>query len=137
MSSTRTLLLPRYVVPVRPRGEVLHDHGVLVENGRITGCWPRAEALKRAGDAERVALDTHALIPGLVNTHTHAAMNLLRGWADDLDLQVWLNEHIWPAERRWVGPEFVRDGSELALAEMIRGGQTCFNDNYFFPEVTA
>lgn len=137
MNRQRVLLLPRHVVPVRPRGEVLHGHGVLVEDGRITGCWPRSEAIGRAGDAERVDLDSHALIPGLINTHTHAAMNLLRGWADDRDLQVWLNEHIWPAERRWVGPEFVRDGSRLAIAEMIRGGQTCFNDNYFFPEVTA
>jgi 5-methylthioadenosine/S-adenosylhomocysteine deaminase len=85
----------------------------------------------------RVELPHHVLLPGLMNMHAHSAMTLLRGYADDLDLNVWLNEHIWPAEKRWLGEEFVADGVRLAMAEMLRGGTTFFNDNYFFPEVTA
>jgi 5-methylthioadenosine/S-adenosylhomocysteine deaminase len=76
-------------------------------------------------------------MPGFINNHTHAAMSLLRGLADDLPLMTWLNDHIWPAEKKWVSDTFVEAGSELAIAEMIRGGTTCFNDMYFFPEATA
>ena len=82
-------------------------------------------------------LDGHLLIPGLVNAHTHAAMTLLRGLADDLPLHDWLNGHIWPAESHWVNEEFVHDGTQLAMAEMLRSGTTCFNDMYYFPDVTA
>ena len=77
------------------------------------------------------------LIPGLVNAHTHAAMTLFRGLADDLPLDAWLRERIWPVERRFVSAEFVRDGTELAIAEMLRAGITCFSDQYFFPEIVA
>ena len=79
----------------------------------------------------------HVVIPGLINAHTHAAMSLLRGFASDMPLEKWLNEHIWPAEKKWVSEEFVKDGVELAIGEMLRTGVTCFNDMYFFPEVTA
>jgi len=82
-------------------------------------------------------LDEHALIPGLVNAHVHNPMTLMRGLADDLPLMRWLQEHIWPAEAKAIGPEFVRDGIELAIAEMLRGGTTCCNENYFFPDVQA
>jgi 5-methylthioadenosine/S-adenosylhomocysteine deaminase len=82
-------------------------------------------------------LPEHALIPGLVNSHTHNPMVLMRGLADDLPLMTWLNEHIWPAEGRVMGPEFVRDGIELAIAEMLRGGTTCCNENYLFPDAQA
>ncbi len=85
----------------------------------------------------RTALPAHALIPGLVNAHTHAAMTLFRGLADDLPLMRWLNDHIWPAEQKWVSDTFVRDGTRLAVAEMIRGGTTCFNDMYFYPDEAA
>ena len=95
---------------------------------------PAAEALARFAQYERISLPAHALIPGLVNAHTHAAMTLMRGLADDLPLMRWLEEHIWPAEKRHVSPEFVRDGTLAACAEMLRGGITCFNDMYFFPE---
>jgi 5-methylthioadenosine/S-adenosylhomocysteine deaminase len=135
--STTTLILPRYLVPVRPRGLVLEDHAVVLNADRIENVLPADQALSKYSSAQRIILSGHALIPGLMNMHTHSAMSLLRGYADDLDLQVWLNEHIWPAEKRWMGPEFVRDGVRLAMAEMIRGGTTFFNDNYFFPEVTA
>ena len=127
----------RWVVPVEPEGVTLADHAVVIADGRIAALAPREEALARHPEAEHVALERHVLIPGLVNAHTHAAMTLLRGLADDLPLMDWLREHIWPAEARWVSEAFVHDGTLLALAEMIRAGTTCFNDMYFFPEVTA
>jgi 5-methylthioadenosine/S-adenosylhomocysteine deaminase len=95
---------------------------------------PIAEAAQRCAGYERVDLPGHALIPGLVNAHTHAAMSLLRGIADDLPLMRWLQEHVWPAESRHVSPQFVKDGTLIACAEMLRGGVTCMNDMYFFPE---
>jgi 5-methylthioadenosine/S-adenosylhomocysteine deaminase len=79
----------------------------------------------------------HALIPGLINAHTHAAMSLFRGLSDDIALMDWLQNHIWPAESRWVNEDFVQCGTELAVAEMLRSGTTCFNDMYFFPDITA
>lgn len=132
----RQILLPRWLVPVQPEGVVLENHAVVVANGRIEAIVPAAE-LEENTDSERVHLPSHALIPGLVNCHTHAAMSLMRGMADDLPLMRWLEEHIWPAEQRWVEADFVRAGTELAIAEMLRGGTSCFNDNYFFPDVTA
>jgi 5-methylthioadenosine/S-adenosylhomocysteine deaminase len=104
---------------------------------RIVAVLPVAEARGRYASAPRVELPTHALVPGLINLHTHAAMALLRGIADDLPLKAWLTEHIWPAEARHVSPEFVEAGTLVAAAEMLRGGTTCFHDMYFFPEAAA
>ncbi len=128
---------PRWVVPVEPHGVVLEDHAVVVDGDRIVAVLPRAEARARYAPRERVELGEHVLIPGLVNAHVHNPMTLMRGLADDLPLMRWLKEHVWPAEARVLGPEFVRDGVELAIAEMIRGGTTCCNENYFFPDVQA
>ena len=113
---------------------MLAEHAVAVRDGKIEAVLPAASAEARFGDYERVVLGEHALIPGLVNAHTHAAMTLMRGLADDLPLMRWLEGHIWPAEKRHVSPQFVHDGTLLACAEMLRGGITCFNDMYFFPE---
>ena len=129
-----TLILPRWVVPVEPDGVVLEHTAVVVRDARIEALLPAAEARQYFNAADVVELPEHALIPGLVNAHTHAAMALMRGLADDLPLMRWLNEHIWPVEARHVTPEFVRDGTLLACAEMLRGGTTCFNDMYFYPE---
>ncbi len=131
------LLLPHLLVPVRPRLQVLEQMAVVIQGDLITAVLPRAQALMDYPDALRVELPEHVLVPGFINMHTHSAMTLLRGYADDLNLQVWLNDHIWPVEKAFLGPEFVRDGSRLAIAEMLRGGTTCFNDLYFYPEVTA
>jgi 5-methylthioadenosine/S-adenosylhomocysteine deaminase len=128
------LISARWVVPVEPHGTVLADHAVAVRDGLIEAVLPRAEAETRFASYARVPLPEHVLIPGLVNAHTHAAMALMRGMADDLPLMRWLEEHIWPAETKHVSPEFVRDGTRLACDEMLRGGVTCFNDMYFFPE---
>ena len=121
-------------MPVEPAGAILEDHAVAVSDGRIEAVLPAAEARSRFPAHERVDLPSHALIPGLVNAHTHAAMALMRGLADDLPLQRWLEEHIWPAEMKHVSADYVRAGTLLACAEMLRGGITCFNDMYFFPE---
>lgn len=126
---------PEWIVPVEPAGVVLHRHSLLIKDGRIAALLPHAQADVWTA-TRRKPLPGQALIPGLVNLHTHAAMTLLRGFADDLPLMTWLKAHIWPAEGRWMSPEFVRDGSRLACLEMLRGGITCFNDMYFFPETT-
>jgi 5-methylthioadenosine/S-adenosylhomocysteine deaminase len=131
------LIEARYVIPVEPPGAVLERHAVVVRDGRIADLLPAEAARARYSARARVALPTHALIPGLVNLHTHAAMSLMRGLADDLPLMQWLNDHIWPAEAKHVSTQFVFDGTLLACAEMIRGGITCFNDMYFFPEEAA
>lgn len=132
-----TLVHARWIIPVEPHGQLLEHHALAIKDGRIAGLAPSAEAHTRYVTTETVQLPSHALIPGLINAHTHAAMTLFRGLADDLPLMTWLHEHIWPAERRWVSEAFVTDGTRLALAEMLRGGTTCFNDMYFFPDVTA
>ncbi len=131
------LLLPRLLVPVRPRLQALEQMAVVLEGEFITAVLPRSEALARYGDADRIELPEHVLVPGFINMHTHSAMTLLRGYADDLNLQVWLNDHIWPVEKAFLGAGFVHDGVRLAIAEMLRSGTTCFNDLYFFPEVAA
>ncbi|MGZ5073762.1 MAG: TRZ/ATZ family hydrolase, partial [Usitatibacter sp.] len=130
------LICAAHVVPVEPRG-VLDDHAVAIDGGKIVAVMPAAQALARFAARDVVRLDRHALIPGLVNLHCHAAMTLMRGMADDLHLMDWLQGHIWPAEAKHVSDEFVHDGSLLAAAEMLRGGVTCVNDMYFFPEATA
>ena len=128
------LFAPRWLIPVAPQDEVLEDHAVAVRDGEILAVLPREEAGARHPDAEWIELPEHALIPGLVNGHTHAAMSLMRGMADDLPLMTWLEEHIWPVEGQMLGPKFVRDGSMLAALEMLRSGTTCLADMYFFPE---
>lgn len=137
MQDIDLLLHGRWVIPVEPDEQVLEHHCIAVNDGRILALLPSREAAQHYQADTELHLDHHALIPGLINAHTHTPMNLLRGLADDLPMMEWLHEHIWPAEQRWVNEEFVHDGGLLAMAEMLRGGVTCFNDMYFFPEVTA
>jgi 5-methylthioadenosine/S-adenosylhomocysteine deaminase len=131
-----TLIFPRWLVPVEPAG-ALADHALAIHQGAILDVLPAAEARARYSAGEIISLPNHVLIPGLVNLHTHAAMTLLRGFADDLPLMDWLQHHIWPAEQAHVSSHFVKDGGLLACAEMLKGGITCFNDMYFFPDATA
>ncbi len=137
MKTTETLLHARWVIPVEPDTVVLEYHSIAVDEGRISAILPSAEARQSYQAQTTLELDRHALVPGFINTHTHAAMSLLRGIADDLPLMDWLQHHIWPAEQKWVSEQFVHDGTQLAVAEMLRSGTTCFNDMYFFPEVSA
>ncbi len=135
--SADTVICARWVIPVLPRDVLLEHHAVVVKDGAITDMLPVSAALERHPAATVIDLPHHALIPGLINLHTHAAMTLMRGVADDLPLMPWLRDHIWPVESKVVNAEFVRDGTLLACAEMLRGGVTCFNDMYFFPQATA
>ncbi len=137
MQHCDTLIAPQWCVPVEPADVVLLEHAVVVNDGRITDILPLASAREKYQPSVFIERPEHMLIPGFVNAHTHAAMTLMRGLADDLPLEAWLEEGIWPVEKRWVGAEMVRDGTELAIAEMISGGTTCFSDQYFFPEIVA
>lgn len=131
------VLSPSWVIPVEPRGEVLPEHSIVIIDNKIADMGPRARIAARYTGAQVIALDGQVVVPGFVNLHTHAAMNLLRGFADDLPLMRWLQERIWPAESAHVSEQFVFDGTLLACAEMLRSGVTCFNDMYFFPEAGA
>ncbi len=137
MEAVDTLVTARWVLPVEPDERVLDDHAVAIRGGRVVAVLPAAEARVRFDAAEILERPHHVLMPGLVNAHTHAAMVLLRGRAENLLLGPWLRSAIWPLERRWVDPEYVRDGTELAIAEMLRGGVTCFSDDHLWPEVVA
>ncbi len=131
------LINARWVIPVEPDNTVLDYHSVVICDGKIVNVLPTVEAEKKYRSAETINLDSHALLPGFINAHTHAAMSLFRGLADDLPLMEWLEKHIWPAEAKWVSSEFVADGARLAMAEMLKSGTTCFNDMYFFAEDVA
>lgn len=137
MKTIDTLIHAGWVIPVEPEGVVLENHSIAILDGQIAAILPRAEAEAQYRAVTVVEKPGHVLIPGLINAHTHAAMSLMRGLADDMPLMTWLTEHIWPAEGQWVSPAFVRDGTRLAIAEMLRGGTTCFNDMYFFPDEVA
>ncbi|PCH60579.1 MAG: N-ethylammeline chlorohydrolase [Gammaproteobacteria bacterium] len=142
MQHVDSIIHARWVIPVEANDQttndqVLEHHAIIIDNGRIKAIAPSDEARQQFQSDDIVELEEHALIPGLINAHTHVAMNLFRGMSDDLPLMTWLNDHIWPAEKKWISSEFVHDGSMLAIAEMLRGGTTCFNDMYFFPDITA
>ncbi len=127
----------RWIVPVEPANVVLEGHALAIDDGEILAVLPVEQIEQRFQPKKTTVLPHHVLMPGLVNLHTHAAMSLLRGYADDKPLMSWLQDHIWPAEATHVSPRFVRDGTLLAAAEMLRGGVTCFSDMYFFPEAAA
>jgi 5-methylthioadenosine/S-adenosylhomocysteine deaminase len=131
------LIAPQWVVPIRPRAVILEEHAVVVKDGRILDLLPLVEARKCYTPEQNVILPGHVLIPGMINLHTHAAMSLMRGLADDLPLMRWLKERIWPAESTYMSEDFVRDGTLLACAEMLRGGTTCFSDMYFYPSAAV
>ncbi|MBT5965792.1 MAG: TRZ/ATZ family hydrolase [Gammaproteobacteria bacterium] len=132
-----TLIKARWIIPVEPHKVILEHHALVIHEGNILDILPQQQAQEKYQALQTETLDTHALIPGFINAHTHVAMSLFRGIADDFPLMDWLEKHIWPLEKKWANAEFVRDGTDLAIAEMLRGGTTCFNDMYFFPEVTA
>jgi len=131
------LIRPEWIIPIEPADVTFSGHALAVKDGRILALLPNEEAAQRWRPKQTLDLPGQVLLPGLVNLHTHAAMSLLRGYADDLPLMRWLSERIWPAEARHAGPDFVRDGTLLACAEMLRGGITTFNDMYFFPDAVA
>lgn len=126
-----------FVVTVDSGLNVLEDGAVAVKESTIidTGSY---EDLSKKYKARSVLGGPQSLVmPGLINTHTHAPMVYFRGLADDLPLKEWLEKHIWPAEARWLSSEFIRDATGLACLEMLRAGVICFNDMYFFSDATA
>jgi len=137
MQSVDLIIKARWIIPIIPENTILDEHALAISGDKIVGLctWDQADLLYRAN--EIIELADHALIPGLINAHSHAAMTLFRGYADDHSLDVWLNDHIWPAEGKWVNQQFVRDGTNIAMAEMIRSGTTCFADMYYFPEIVC
>ena len=137
MQHIDTLIEASWIIPVEPNDTVYEDSAIAINDGNIVEILPCNEAGKKYKAQHTHQLSDHALIPGFINAHTHAPMSLMRGLADDLNLMDWLQKHIWPAEEKWVSAKFVRDGAELAIAEMIRSGTTCFNEMYFFPNETA
>lgn len=137
MENVDLIINARWLVAVDANHSVLEYHCVVIKDGRIVALIPQNQAKHLYNATAEQHFDQHCVMPGLINNHTHSAMSLFRGLADDLPLMTWLNDHIWPAEKHWVSDRFVEAGSELAIAEMIRGGITCFNDMYFFPDATA
>lgn len=137
MQHCDALIAPGWCVPVEPAATILTEHAVIVNDGRIVDLLPLADARAQYQPSVSIERPDHVLIPGLINTHTHAAMSLFRGLADDEPLEKWLKESIWPVEKQWLSAEMVRDGTELAIAEMVSGGSTCFSDQYYFPEIVA
>jgi 5-methylthioadenosine/S-adenosylhomocysteine deaminase len=131
------IIYPRWLIPVEPSPVVLDNHALVIDQGIIIDICPQAEVPPRYQANATEYLGAHILMPGLVNTHTHAAMALFRGIADDVPLKSWLEDWIWPLETRWASTEMVRDGTLLACAEMLQAGITTFNDMYFFPEAAA
>lgn len=127
----------RWIIPVEPDSVTYENHSLVIDDGKIVDLLPSAQAEQKYQATTIESLHQHVLMPGLINSHTHASMSLMRGIADDLPLMDWLNDHIWPLEKKWVSEAFVRDGTDLAIAEMIRGGTTCFNDMYFFPDIAS
>lgn len=136
MSESQFIIKPRWLVTMDEGPQVREQHAILVDAGKIKAIVPKSDIPDWAVDWPVVDCSQHVVMPGLINLHTHSSMSLLKGYADDYALMPWLNEHIWPAEKRWVSPAFVQDGSLLACAEMLAGGITIFNDMYFFPQAT-
>ena len=135
---TTKILKPRWMVTMAPgSADVLTEHALVIDGERIADVLPWAEAAAKYPNADTVELGSHVLIPGLINGHTHSAMSLLRGVADDVPLMDWLNNHIWPLEKKWVSEDWTYQGSLLSAAEALRGGVTYLNDMYFFPTAMA
>lgn len=132
----RQLIIPTWIICVNESFDVFTDHALIIEGNIIQALLPLS-AINKDEFEIVFELPNQAIMPGFINTHTHAAMSLMRGMADDLPLMDWLNDHIWPTESQHINQQFVQDGTELAIAEMIRSGTTCMNDMYFYPDITG
>ncbi|HEY3289545.1 MAG TPA: amidohydrolase family protein, partial [Anaerolineae bacterium] len=116
----------------------LHPNGaVAVQDDKIVAVGSSSDINAQYKALRTIECTHHVIMPGLINAHTHVPMTLLRGLADDLRLDVWLYGYMLPVERNFVSPEFVTLGAQLACAEMIRSGVTCFNDMYYFEDAIA
>lgn len=132
-----TIISAKWVIPIEPAGRIFEDCSLVIDKGIVVALTPSDNIQQSYRSDNHLHLAKHVLMPGFINCHGHGAMSLLRGYADDKPLQTWLNEHIWPAESQWVSEQFVQDGTELAVAEMLKTGTTCYSDMYFYPEAAA
>mgnify|MGYP002628391574 CR=1 FL=1 len=132
-----TIISASWIFTANSDNQLLENHSIVINEGLIVDILQSANVFDFYQADDVYQLTNQLLIPGLINAHTHLGMTLLKGFADDLSLSVWLNEHIWPAEKNFVSPQFVSDGSRLAMAEMLKSGITTFNDMYFYPQSTA
>lgn len=137
MTQVDTILNCRWLIPIEPHETVYENYAVAIKDGRIEALLPQKSMLQQYEANNHVDLMNHALLPGFINAHAHSPMVLFKGLADDLPLMDWLNNYIWPAEAKWLNPEFIAEGTEIAIAEMIKNGTTCFNEHYFFPDIIA
>lgn len=137
MDKIDTLIRARWLIPIEPLGRVLEHHAIAIRTGRIVAVGPAEELAAKFAADNLIDRPHHVLLPGFVNAHTHAAMTLLRGAAESGSFERWLETQVWPLEKRWVDAEYVRDGTELAMADMLTSGTTCFADMHLFPEVVA
>jgi len=137
MQQVDQIISAPWICPIAPQNTVLENHSLAIRDGRIVALMPQDAMQQHFQATKTITLKNHVLLPGLVNAHAHTPMNLFRGLADDLALMDWLQNHIWPAEQAIINSESVADGTHLAIAEMLRGGVTCFNDHYFFPDAIA
>jgi len=135
--SVDLLVHARWILTADDTQALLEEHCIVVHQERIVEILPSLQASQRFKATQEISLMQHALMPGMVNSHGHAAMSLFRGAADDLPLKTWLEDYIWPMEGKWVCEEFVYHGTQLAIAEMLLSGTTCFADMYFFPDQSA
>lgn len=137
MRAVDLCLHPQWIIPIEPSNTIHHHYSLVIQNEKILDILSTAECKAQYLPKKTINLPNHVLMPGLINSHTHLPMNLFRGLADDLPLQEWLTQYIWPAEKQFVDEDFITTGSKLAIAECLKGGVTCFNDMYFFPELIA
>jgi 5-methylthioadenosine/S-adenosylhomocysteine deaminase len=137
MEQVDQIIHTKWILTCETDNQILADHALVIQAGKIKAILPTNTATQKYQAKETLHFAEHAVMPGFINSHTHLAMNLFRGLADDLALMDWLNNHIWPAEKKWVDSQFVHEASLLAMGEMIRSGTTCFNDMYFFWNDTA
>lgn len=132
-----SILSATWVLPMNGQQDVLNSHALVIDQEKIIDVLPIKTANEQYISNNNTHLDQHVLMPGLINAHGHSAMSLLRGYADDLPLMDWLENHIWPVEGQFVDADFVYQGTQLAMAEMLLSGTTTFSDMYFFPNHCA
>ena len=137
MISVDYIIHADYVLPMDEDLTVIRDGAVAVQGARILKVGSSQEISKQYTPRVRINGKHKVVFPGLINTHTHAAMVFFRGIADDLPLKEWLENHLWPLENKWLSPDFISDAVELACLEMLKGGVTTYNDMYFYEDAAG
>jgi len=131
------LVIGEYLLSMENTEQIIKNKAVAIKNGKIVDIGTRKELVEKYDVKREIGGNNKVVMPGFVNTHTHAAMVYFRGIADDLPLKVWLEKYIWPAESKWLGEDFIKDATELACLEMLKSGITLYNDMYFFEDSSA